>query len=121
MAAKRSEEYSSCTSLSVLTVPPLCLLRRKVYSIFAEVLQRRADSGTDLPPPRAQRSEMYSRECDFQYEYKLYLFSNFQVLTGLTGLGQPSDHNDVALNCSMSALPIIVSKMSPNFKYEYKL
>ena len=36
------------------------------------MLQRRADSGTDLPPPRAHRSEMYSRKCDFQYEYKLY-------------------------------------------------
>ena len=25
--------------------------------------QRRAGSGTDLPPPRAQRSEIYSRRC----------------------------------------------------------
>ena len=25
--------------------------------------QRRAGSGTDLPPPRAQRSEMHSRRC----------------------------------------------------------
>ena len=40
----------------------------------AEVLQRRADSGTDLPPPRAQRSEMSSRKGDFKYEYKLTCF-----------------------------------------------
>ena len=39
----------------------------------AEVLQRRADSGTDLPPPRAQRSDIFSRKGDFKYEYKLYL------------------------------------------------
>ena len=121
MAAKRSEEYASCTSLSVLTVPPLCSLRRKVYSIFAEVLQRRADLGTDLPPPRAQRSEMYSRKCGFQYEYKLYFFSIFKVPTGITGLGQPSVLSEVALNSSMSGLPIIVSQMSPNLKYDYKL
>ena len=96
MAAKRSEEYASCTSLSVLTVPPLCLLRRKVYSIFAEVLQRRADSGTDLPPPRAQRSEMYWRKCVFQYEYKLYFFRILKIATRITDLWQPSAYSDVA-------------------------
>ena len=45
-----------------------------IYSIFVEVLQRRADSGTDLPPPRAQRSEISSRKGDLKYEYKLSLF-----------------------------------------------
>ena len=47
---------------------------KSVYSIFAEVLQRRADWGMDLPPLRVQRSEMYSQKCDFQYEYKLKSF-----------------------------------------------
>ena len=34
--------------------------------------------------------------------------------TGITGLWQPSVHSDVALNSSMSALPIIVSQKSAN-------
>ena len=94
---------------------------KKVYSILAEVLQRRGESGTDLPPPRAQRSEMYWRKCVFQDEYKLYFFRILKIATGITGLWQPSAHSDVALICSMSALPIIVSQKSLNFKHKYKL
>ena len=49
------------------------------------------------------------------------LLSNFKFPTGISGLWQPSVHSDVAINSSMSALPIIVSQKSPNLQYEYKL
>ena len=48
-----------------MTVPPcrLELLKPLIYFRSYSIGQRRAGSGTHLPPPRAQQSEIYSRRC----------------------------------------------------------
>ena len=74
-------------------------------------------------PPASQgrkKRDVFAEVC-FSVGIQPLLFSNFKNTTEITGLWQPSVHSDAALICSISALPIIVSQKSPNFKYEYKL
>ena len=74
-------------------------------------------------PPASQgrkKRDVLAEEC-FSVRIQTLLLSNFKNPTGITGLWQPIVHSDVALIGSMSALPIIVSQKSLNFKYKHKL
>ena len=74
-------------------------------------------------PPASQgrkKRDVFAGVC-FPVRIQTLLFTIFKAPTGITGLWQPSAHSDVALICSMSALPKIVSQKSPKFEYEYKL
>ena len=46
-----------------MTVPPCRLEFKVIYFRSYSIGQRRAGSGTRLPPPRARRSEIYLRMC----------------------------------------------------------
>ena len=60
-------ETNPCVNIhSVLTVRPDSPALQDAPLIYLrnyDIGQRRAGSGTDLPPPRTQRSEIYSRRC----------------------------------------------------------
>ena len=77
--------------------------------------------GDGPPASQGTKERDVFAEVRFSVRIQTLLLSNFKNTTGITGLWQQSVHSDVALNSSMSALPITVSQKSPNVKYEYKL